>query len=285
MSSLYALRDYLMTPVDLPGPPAVPFITPRIISGVTVANRNDARRLLRDRIGDAVHIGRRKQRIKQANALTLSTSSTTYEYGLHGTEEGTEELVIATVACLSGDAARRSNTIAQLLSLAVSGWSGGYWGDLYVGECLVDGRSSRPVSPVDGSDNWTYEETLALRILYGDPATPVYPATPLVAVATFGLQPGVGPELRLSAAQSIVPEGRSIANVAWEIRSAGPTGSVLVAINGAPAAAVTTANVTGTYLEPAFSRASFSLSGAIYTTLTVTDSAGIVATYGVLRNE
>jgi hypothetical protein len=274
-----------MTPVDLPGPPTVPFITPRIISGVPIKNRNDARRMLRDRIGDAIQLGRRRQRTKQANAITLMTSTATMEYGLHGAEEGTEELAIATVSCLGGDAPRRCNTITNLLSLAVSGWSGGYWGDLYVGECLIDGRSGRAISPVDGSDNWTFEETLAMRIIYGDPAAPVYPATPLIAIATFGLQPGIGPELRLSAAESILPEGRTIANVSWSVRSAGPTGTVLVAINGAPAAAVSTANVTGTYLEPAFTRASFSLSGAIYVTLTITDSAGVVATYGVLRNE
>lgn len=268
MSVRSALYRYLTDPRDLPGHPAITFERPRFIGDKTISNRNDARRWLRSMVDpDGIYQGRRPQRDRKPTSIILSTSYTGPEMGLNGAEEGTEESIQVTVSCRGGDAATRADNVARLLMLAVGGWPGGNWGDTYVGECRVDGRSSRTVSPVDSSDTWVFEEVLGLNIIYCDEAAAYYPAPPLLSFPTAS---DVGAELRLSAAGSVVPAGRSITSVSWTINGT-------LTFSGSPPVAVSTANVTGTYLDPVVSVAGAGLSSPYNVVCVITDSVGDTA--------
>lgn len=269
MSVRTALYRYLTEPKDLPGLPAVTFERPRIIGDMEVNSRNDARRWLRSKIDPAgIYQGRRPQQHRKPTAIVLTSTTSSPEYGLAGAEEGTEEFVQATVACYGGDAAVRANNVAQLLMLAVGGWSGGNWGDTYVGECLVDGRSSRTVSPVDSSDAWVFEEILGLNILYCDEAAAYYAAEQLTAEITATL---AGDSLRLSAESSLIPAGRTLASVTWLITDL--SGATLLTFGGTPNASAVAANVTGTNLSPVLDLVGAGLTGSYRVQVTVVDSS------------
>lgn len=270
MSVRTALYRYLTDPKDLTGLPAVAFERPRIIGDMTVSTRNDARRWLRSKIDpDGIYQGRRPQQHRKPTAIVLTSTTSSPEYGLAGAEEGTEEFVQATVSCYGGDAAVRANNVAQLLMLAVGGWSGGNWGDTYVGECLVDGRSSRTVSPVDSSDAWVFEEILGLNVLYCDEAAAVYTAERLsVSLTAFD----TGDSLRLSVAETLIPSGRSIAAVNWTIQD--DAGNQILAFGGIPNAAVSGIGLSGINMQPEVDLFRIGVISPFRVLVTVTDSAG-----------
>lgn len=284
MSVKSALYRYLTDPGDLPGLPAVPFARPRTIAGLTIANRNDARRWLRDRIGSAIYSGRRPMKPSEHSQVYLRTAYTSPAHDMAGAVDGTTELIDVVVVCRKADAAARAETIADLLQLACGGWRGGYWGDTFVGECLMDGRVSRTYSPADSSDDWLHEIAMGFDVMYADQSAAIYPADPLRAVVSYGQDPGIGDEFRVSASSSIIPEGRTLATVQWVIRDGSATGTVLVSISGGANAVVTAPNVGGTYASPAFDRTAFSITGTVHVQLTITDSSGEVATIGEIRN-
>lgn len=284
MNLKQALHRYLIDPTDLPGHPAVPFVRARTVAGLRCEHRNDARRWLRSKVGgNGVFASRRPQTQALPNsdplhsAIVLRTTLHDPVYDLAGDHGAATELLSVDVLTRSADAAARAETIADLLTLALSGYVRDYWGDVYIEECLIDSRSSNAYPPPDGSDNWTHGVSLPLTVQYLNEAAPVYPADPLHARITYGQSPGVGTEFRVSAGTTLVPEGREIATVAWELRSGSASGSLLVSFSGPAAAAVATSDVSGTYLEPAIDRAAHGITGAIWVKVTVTDSAGAVS--------
>lgn len=214
----------------------------------------------------------------------LRTAYTSPAHDLVGAVDGTTELIDVVVVCRKADAPARAETIADLIQLACGGWRGGYWGDTFVGECLMDGRTSRTYSPADSSDDWLHEVAMGFDVMYSDQAAAIYPADPLRALIEYGQDPGIGAEFRVSALASIIPEGRTLATVQWVIRDESATGSVLASISGAANAVVTTSNVSGTYASPAFTRSSFGITGNVHVQLTITDSSGVVATIGEIRD-
>lgn len=282
MNIKQALHRYLTDPADLAGHPAVPFEAPTTVAGLLCANRNDARRWLRSKVGSSgIFSGRRPQTQALPNsdslhtAIVLRTVSQDSEYDLAGAHGSATELLSVEVLARLTDAAARSETIADLLSLAVSGYVRDYWGDVYVEECLLDSRSSVAYSPPDGGDHWTHSVSLPLVVRYRDVAAPVYPADPLFAVISYTPLVSDSESLRLSSDESLVPAGRTLATVAWSISR---DGSSLLSLSGAPGAAVTTSDVGGTYAGPIVDAAEFDLTGTLDVTLTLTDSAGFTST-------
>lgn len=285
MSVKAALYRYLTEPGDLTGPAAIPFSRPRIVSGLTIKNRNDARRWLRDRVGSSIYSGRRPMKPSEHTQIYLRTSFTEQPTGLTGEIDGRTELVEAAIICRKADAPARCEVVADLLSLCVGGWGGGYWGDTYVGECLVDGRTSRTYSPVDGSDDWLHEVQLGLDIIYIDEATAQYAADGLRAVIAYLQNPGVDGIFRVSALQSVIPEGRTLASVAWNIRQGDASGASLISLSGAANAVVSTANVSGTFGQPSIDRVAYGITGPVWVSLTITDSFGEQSTFAEARDE
>lgn len=291
MNLKQALYRYLVDPTDLPGHPAVPFTRARTVAGLRCENRNDARRWFRSKVGDKIFVGRRPQTQALRNseslhtAVVLRTASHDAEYDLAGANGSATELLSVDVLTRYSDAAARAETVVDLLSLSLSGYTRDYWGDLYVAECLVDSRATFANPPADASDDWTHTTSLPLVVIYNDEAAPVYPSDPLHARITYGQLPGIGTELRLSVGTTLIPEGRAITTVAWEVRNNSASGSLLVSFSGPAAAAVATPDVSGTYMEPAIDRAAHGISGTVYVKVTVTDSAGTVSIAEGLRDE
>lgn len=277
MSVKAALYDYLTDRRDLPGLPARPFERPRLVGGQSIAHRNDARRWLRDKIGDAVYLQRRPRDVGHT-AITLRTASESTEYGLDGAVEGSFEAVSVTVYARGGDAGLRAETVASLLKLAVDGYHGDTWGGVEIGEATLDNKSTRETAPVDASDNWEYEVALDLTVLYVDESNPVYPVDRLTAYVHFVDAANQGAALRLSIDESIIPAGRSVASVTWIVRTS-IGGPAVVTITGHPDAAAGVANVTGTKGSPAIDRTAYGLSATdVFVSLTLTDDSGTVST-------
>lgn len=286
MSVKAALYKYLTDQSDLPGLPARPFERPRIISGTSIRNRNDARRLLRDKIGDAIHISRRPRDSKHT-ALVLRTLDEECFYGLAGVAEGASEQLTITVYGKGGDAPLRVETASSLVALALSGYYGALWGSTYVGECLLQSKSNRETPPADASDDWTFETFLDFSILYHDEGIPVYPVDLLQAAITVGLLPQESDEFRLSAMNSIVPAGQTLVSVTWTIRADSAGGDLIVTFGGAAHAPVDDEpDIGGTNAEPALDRAAYELDTPriVYVSLTITDSSGETSTIGGLIN-
>lgn len=287
MSSLkLSLATYLLGRQDLPGLPAVEFDRPRTIEGIVCRNRNDARQGIRSKIGDRVFFDRRPQDIKDHTAIVLQTLTATPDYGLAGQVDGSNELLMIHAFARTGDAGRRAQAVGDLLSLAISGYVGDYWGSTYIGECLVESQQSDSEPPPDGTDDWLFTRRLDVSVLFRDESAAGYPYEVFQAFLTWGLNPGESPELRLSAATSVVPGGRTLVDVAWDIRTGGPTGPIVLSFNGSPQLSPGAAGVTGTSLAPSIDRATYGLSSVfVHVTLTLTDNTGGQVTISEGRNE
>lgn len=278
MSIKAALYDYLTDRRDLTGLPALPFERARTVCGLSITNRNDARRWLRDKIGDAIY-AQRRPRGAAHTSITLRTASEQTEYGVDGAVEGSQEFVSITVYARGGDAALRAETVANLLKLAIDGYHHDAWGGVAIGEAVLDSKSTRETSPPDGSDDWEFEVNLDFSILYTDESNPVYPTEQLTAVVMFVDGVDQGTALRLTVDESIVPVGRAISSVTWVVRTGTVDGPVAVTITGHPDVAAGVANVTGTKGSPSIDRTAYSLSAvAVYVSLSITDDAGTVST-------
>ena len=272
MSITQSLYNYLMDPADLTGHPARKFQAAQTINGWTIANRNDARRYLRDQVGRAIYADRRPQDTNAHTAVILRTLGSDPNYDLAGADAENVHFVEVAVLAKTTDSARRCQTISKLIELSCSGYHGDYWGDTYIGECTVDRDGSDVLEPGDASDHWTHRYTMDLRITHDDVA-PIYPSTPLQAVITFPLAFGEGDSFLMSAAGSVIPEGRTLADIAWQVTRDGHS---TITFNGTPQIAVATANITGTYINPAITRASFTTvqAGSCNVQLTITDDDG-----------
>lgn len=284
MSVKAALYEYLTDRRDLTGLPAQPFERARVVGGKTITCRNDARRELRDKIGDAIY-AQRRPRGAAHTSITLRTANELTEYGIDGAVEGSQEYLSITVYARGGDAALRAETIASLLKLAIDGYHHDTWGSVTIGEAMLDSRSTRETSPPDGSDDWEFEVNLDFAVLYVDESNPVYPTERLTAVVTFVDGVNQGSALRLTIDESIIPVGREVTSVTWTVRTGSTDGPVAVTITGHPDAAAGVANVSGSKGSPAIDRTAYSLSSvAIYVSLSITDDAGTVSTAEGLQN-
>lgn len=270
MSVKQALYQYLTDPEDLPGLPAKLFARTRRIAGIDCKSRNDARRWFRDRVGRAVYSDRIPER-NQNTAVELKTITTRPEYGLPGAIDGTTEYLAVTIRTRGADSSARCDTVARLISLAVAGYHGDNWGDVYIGECLIETQASTAIPPIDSSDIWTNEIRLDLTVIYVEEATPVYAADELgVEIVSTVTSDN---ELRLLASVRL-PEGRTVEAVTWTIRETDSSGALIASITGAPYALATGTGIGGTKIEPTLDLTTLGVSGAVYLSVIVADDSG-----------
>lgn len=270
------LYDYLTDTEDLTGHPAARFSSAQSIEGFTINNRNEARRILRDKIGREIYSNRRPINSSTHTAIVLRTiaSGETY-YKLSGEDTTTQSVIQVDVMTKGGQDAIRAQTVAKLIKLCVSGYHADSWGEYRIAECRVERISSFAETPPAAGDDWTFRTSMDLIVTYDQLVAAVYPDQLLDAAITWTLPAGESTELKVSASDSIIPEGRSLATVAWEVRVNDPDSAAVSSISGTAAMGVTEANITGTYASPAFDRTTFGLSSAtVYLTLTVTDDTG-----------
>ena len=181
MNALTGLYRYLTDAETLTGHAGERFTYTSTIGGIKIRTRNEAREAIRERVGKSVYLGRRPQMAGTHSAIELQLIGENPDYGLVGEAPGVESLIQATVYCRKGDASYRAMVIADLLRMAVSGYHGATWGDLHIGECLIESRSVTPIPPPDASDDWTYTVITDLRVMASPPA-PIMPHTPLLAL-------------------------------------------------------------------------------------------------------
>ena len=277
MSIKRSLAEYLLDRQDLPAPATDRFVYPQTIDGVTHETRNDARRTIQSKLNDRIYFDRRPQDARDHAAVVMQTIDHESEFGLAGEELSATELLTLTVYARGGDSPKRAENIGDLIQLAVSGWAGGYWGSTYVDECAVESQLSTAAQAPDASDQWIFERRLDLRVLYQQAGAPVFPSTPLTPVITYVDAAGVGTTLRLSAAGSLIPEGQTLGNVAWEVRLGGSGAPIVSSISGPPDQPAVGAGATGTNSQPEFDRTTLGLSGnVVHLTLALTVNAATV---------
>lgn len=270
------LYDYLTRQSDYTGHAAKPFRAPLKFDGMTLTNRNDARRELRSRLGNRVFLDRRPEDAGDATSCVIRWLNGQNDYGLAGETAGSEAFLELTVYASGQDAARRGGTVYGLLHTALSGYHAGYFGDVLIGECLVDAARTLASPPPDASDRWTFTRRMNASVYYYAANTPEYSAYPLTAYVSATVTPT---EIRLDSTSSLIAEGIKLTTVAWQFRtSAG--GSPILSISGAPGALPATAGVSGTFAAPSIALATHtSLAGqSVYVTMTLTDASGETST-------
>jgi len=265
-----ALYRYLTDQRALPGHPAERFAKPRVVGEVTCLTRNDARQAIRDRVGKQIYLERVPQSVGHT-AIELRTITSESEYGIAGEEDHGLELLLATVHARQADAAMRANNTASLLRLAISGYSGDYWGDTYIGECLVESQSTQSTPPGDGSDDWTHSVTLDVSVRYSANDTATYPSDLLRTVIDV-LQ--TGSQLRLSTLRSVVVPNRPLATAHWVIRNGSAAGAIVLTISGVAHSASTVPDTSGTFANPVLDTSLISLPPTYHISCTLTDDTG-----------
>lgn len=272
------LAHYLTDPRPYAGHAQRPFKTTKTIDGVTVANRNDARRELQSRIGQRIYLDRRPQDAEDDACIVIRHVTATHDYGLAGETDGVQTFLQATVYASGADAARRGGTIYGLLQLCVSGYHEGYWGDVLIGEATIDGGRSLAYSPADNSDKWTFTRQMDLVVYYYSATVPEYSDWRLQALPEMTV---TSTELRLTIGRSLVPEGATLANAGWLVRATA-TGPVIASCGGHPDCECQGTGISGTNANPIFSRATFTtIPNNPHVTLILTDSSGEVSAKGV----
>lgn len=272
------LFHYVTDPRPYAGHAQKPFKSPKTIDGVTVGNRNDARRELQSRIGQRVYLDRRPQDAGDDACIVLRHVTATHDYGLAGETDGVQTFLQAIVYASGNDAARRGGTIYGLLQLCVSGYHDGYWGDVLIGEATIDGGRSLAQSPADNSDQWTFTRTMDLVVYYYSATVPEYSDWKLTAIPEMNV---TTTELRLSIGGSRIPEGATLYNAGWIVRATA-AGPVIASCGGHPDCECQGAGISGTNANPIFSRVTFAaIPNDPHVTLILTDSSGDVHAKGV----
>lgn len=270
MSIIRSLRDYLLGGETLAGHAARPFVRPQTVGKHVCKNRNDAREALRGILGQAFYRDRLPQDAGPI-AVVARLADVERDYGLKCEDTSRIDYVSLTIHSRGQSYADRAGVVADLISLSVSGFREGKWGDLQVCECIVESDASNSLPKLDGTDEHSFQRFVDLTII-NEPPAPIYAAVDITAQFAFVTAAGVGPDIRLLDG-SLVSEGATLSNIAWEIREVAD-GAVVASFAGAPNAAASLSGVTGTNREPSIDRSTFSLNGTIYVTLTVTDNDG-----------
>lgn len=273
-----SLYVYLTGDDAISGASATPFSPAQTVGNYTVADREEARENLRGLIGNRIYLNRRPQNTSDHTAMEIRTLDLERAYRLSGEVNNPEEFLNCRFYARGGTARDRVDLAASMFALAVSGFYDDTWGDRQIESCLIDSESGDAIDPDDGSDDWVFVRTVDLRVFHRAPIAAI-PGIKLQALFSFVDAAGVGDDLRVSDS-STVPEGATITDIAWVVRTGSESGPIAVQFNGAPDVAVVTADVDGTYRQPAIDRTAYGLSsGTIHVQQTVTDSYGGTSIY------
>lgn len=168
---LKALHDYMTDTTPLTGRPAVAFRTPQLVGGIEVEDRNQARRLFRDRIGANIYQGRRPRETSALTSCTIRVvaEQDTGEAEITGGCQWANALVETNIWTAGPDAANRANVTGTLLRLATEYFHWGKWGEYDISMVSVERRATFSEPPDDGSV-WIHRYSMDILITYGQPA-------------------------------------------------------------------------------------------------------------------
>lgn len=175
------LKNYLTGPIDPTGHPAEPFESVQVLDGLTLRDRNDARRYIQDRIGEHVYASRRPARSDSAHtAVTIRQISADLEVPLIGETDTLTSILQVDVWTRSGDADWRARITGKLIRIACNNFVG-WWGTERITGCLVRRQGELPSAPGDGTDDWSFRYSMDFEVKHIEAAA-VYPAAELMAV-------------------------------------------------------------------------------------------------------
>jgi hypothetical protein len=168
-----ALRNYLIFPGELTGHAATEFAEPQTLGGLTLLTRNDARRYLRDRVGDRIYAGRRPQEIGSAHtAVTLRQVASTPDLPLLGEIDSAETVIEVNTWTRGVDADYRGELCGRLIQIATSGFVGS-WDDLAIGGSSIERAGMQVFPPGGATDEWPFLWSFDIRVNHSQ-AAPLY---------------------------------------------------------------------------------------------------------------
>ncbi len=161
------LYDYLTDSRELSGHPATAFARPQTIpgTGITLIDRNDARKQIRDRVGRQIYLGRLPRGQSPHTWMSIVEEPILSDQTLSGETEQARALIQVDVFTQGVDAAMRAMVIKELLRIAVAGWHADYWGDVVVVGCAVPRITKLTESPIRG-DDWVHRYSMDLDVQY-----------------------------------------------------------------------------------------------------------------------
>lgn len=137
--------------------------------GVTLKNRDDARRELQGRIGQDVYWGRKPGGIKPAYMVldVVADSSQSVTSGVTGSNEA-----LVQIDCFTNghQASQRNEVLAFLVRMACDGFRGKKWGDYFVGSCVLQNIASDQLEPIGAKGKWTFVTSLDFNVSYKTPS-------------------------------------------------------------------------------------------------------------------
>ena len=162
-----SLHDYLSIPRDLTDTADTePFRNVIKIGDLVIANRNDARRHLQNRVGQRIYAGRRLKNEGQS-AVTIRRISGSPDDHLLGDDRSTAILQVDTFTKGPGSFLDAS-IISELLRIAITRYRGN-WGratSAFVGTAQLERSSINQISPRDGTEYWTHRASFDYQINY-----------------------------------------------------------------------------------------------------------------------
>jgi hypothetical protein len=186
----------------------------QVLDGMQLRTRNDARRFIRDRVGGQIYAGRRPIRSNSAHtAVTIRQITAESEVALVGETDTLTTMLQVDVLAKEGDADWRATITGKLIRIAVNNYFG-TWGSERITGCLVRRQGVLVTPPGNASDDWPCRYSMDLEVKHNE-ATAIYPVAELKAA--ISAKPRSGGLTAISAAPSVIPQGRTITFISWEI--------------------------------------------------------------------
>lgn len=274
---IHELVEYLTDPNPITGQAELPFITPipiytaqRQKPWLTIANHNEARRHLQSFVGNRIYHRRRPKANERHTAITLDLITENAQYHLQGEHDTSRSWVQVNCHGYDPGGDRAASVASELIRAAISGYYGP-WGMSFVDSCVLD-RASSHVSRSAPGEPWQHRVANTYFVSHTQPR-PSQPTELLTAVISTPTTSRV----EVSANDSIIPQGRSWIDVAWEIRVDDPQAAPTVSWSGDPNAAVTALSVAGTNAHAIIADSLVPI-GELFATTTITDSTGATST-------
>lgn len=182
-----SLKKYLIEPKDLTGHPAEPFERPQVLDDLTFLTRNDARRYIRDVVGQHVYAARRPIRSDSSHtAITIRQLSDDSILPLWGEDDTLASVLQVDVWARGGDADHRSTQIGKLIRIAVNNYAG-LWGTSIIMGVAVRRQGSLPIPPGNATDDWPFRYSMDFEVKHIEAAA-IYPVELLTARITTRLR-------------------------------------------------------------------------------------------------
>lgn len=184
---LRSLKRYLIEPKNLTGHAAEPFERPQVLDEMTLLTRNDARRYIRDRVGQHVYAARRPIKSDSAHtAVTLRQISDDSLLPLVGEDDTLASVIQVDVWTRGGDADYRATQTGKLIRIAVNNYYG-MWSNSRITGVAVRRQGMLPLPPGNATDEWPYNYSMDIEVKHIEAAA-IYPINVLTARITTRLR-------------------------------------------------------------------------------------------------